>query len=289
MLRYARIIVALAALLALTGCPNPSTDTPKDGTKAITAFGFASPAAVGVVDETNLSIEVTLPFGSSPVALVPTVAFTGASVSPASGEAHDFSSPATYTVTAADGSSQAYVVTVTAEGPGTFKVAFKKNADDASGTMADQAIIQDSSAALSPNVFTRNGYVFLGWATSSTGAVAYSDKASYAMGDAGVELYAVWLPAATITVRVILAPGGDLAVTGPVSVKKDDAVQCAIPAGMTAQKLLANSSDVGEASLAALRFSSDFLPIGVHRVSIVALDELGGESDSGYFSLLIHY
>jgi hypothetical protein len=32
-----------------------------------------------------------------------TIVITGASVSPASGVAHDFTSPATYTVTAADG------------------------------------------------------------------------------------------------------------------------------------------------------------------------------------------
>ena len=37
----------------------------------------------------------------------------------------------------------------------------------------------------------RNGYTFLGWATSSTGAVVYSPGSAYT-ADAGITLYAVW-------------------------------------------------------------------------------------------------
>ena len=81
--------------------------------KAITAFSFSSPAATGVIDRTLHTIALTVPYGTAVTALVPTVTISGASVSPASGAAHDFSSAVTYTVTAANGTTQAYTVTVT--------------------------------------------------------------------------------------------------------------------------------------------------------------------------------
>ena len=90
---------------------------PADSAKAITAFGFTSPAATGVIDEAAHTIAVTVPFGTTISALVPMIFITGASVSPASGAAHDFSSPVTYTVTAADASTQEYTVTVTVAAP----------------------------------------------------------------------------------------------------------------------------------------------------------------------------
>jgi uncharacterized repeat protein (TIGR02543 family) len=66
------------------------------------------------------------------------------------------------------------------------------NANGGSGSMSNQSIVQGMSANLTQNAFTRSGYVFLGWALSSGGSVAYADKASYTMGSSGVTLYAVW-------------------------------------------------------------------------------------------------
>nr|WP_275901555.1 DUF5018 domain-containing protein [Cohnella algarum] len=82
--------------------------------KAITSFAFneLTPAVVGTVDEANHEIELTVPYGTDVTSLVPTISHTGASVSPNTGVAQDFTSPVTYTVTAADGTQQAYAVTV---------------------------------------------------------------------------------------------------------------------------------------------------------------------------------
>jgi hypothetical protein len=88
-------------------------------TKALTAFAFASPSATGTVDESAHTVAVTVPFGTTVTALVATFTTTGASVTvggvaQVSGiTANNFTSPVTYKVTAADGSSQDYVVTVT--------------------------------------------------------------------------------------------------------------------------------------------------------------------------------
>lgn len=86
-----------------------------DAPKAITAFEFnaLSPAVIGVVNEGSKTVALTVPFGTNVTALVPTIAHTGASINPASGAANNFTTPQTYTVTAADASTQSYVATVT--------------------------------------------------------------------------------------------------------------------------------------------------------------------------------
>jgi len=79
--------------------------------KEISNFTFTSPAAAGIISGTNIAVMV--PYGTAITALAPTIAITGATVSPASGSAQNFTSPVQYTVTAADGTTQSYTVTVT--------------------------------------------------------------------------------------------------------------------------------------------------------------------------------
>ncbi|MDP2630749.1 MAG: S8 family serine peptidase, partial [Candidatus Uhrbacteria bacterium] len=81
--------------------------------KIITALSFSDPVAVGTIDENNHTISVVVPFGTNVSALVPAIIKTGALIVPASGVQQDFSNPATYLVTAMNGSTQSYVVTVT--------------------------------------------------------------------------------------------------------------------------------------------------------------------------------
>lgn len=59
------------------------------------------------------SITLTLPYGSSVINRIPTITHTGASISPTAGSAQNFTGPVDYTVTAADGSTRVYTVTVT--------------------------------------------------------------------------------------------------------------------------------------------------------------------------------
>jgi hypothetical protein len=82
--------------------------------KQITAFGFAVPPAVGVIDEGAKSIAVEVPLSTDVSALIPVIAISDkATISPASGVAQNFTNSVTYTVTAEDGSAANYVVTVT--------------------------------------------------------------------------------------------------------------------------------------------------------------------------------
>lgn len=81
--------------------------------KAIITFTFASPSAVGSVNETAHTISIIVPFITDVTSLAPTISLSaGASVVPASGTINNFTQPQIYTVTAPDGSTQEYMVTV---------------------------------------------------------------------------------------------------------------------------------------------------------------------------------
>lgn len=66
------------------------------------------------------------------------------------------------------------------------------------GSMANQTLLVGASQALSANAFTRQGYVFAGWATTATGSVVYQDgetvKNLSLQNGTTVVLYAVWTP-----------------------------------------------------------------------------------------------
>jgi hypothetical protein len=79
-------------------------------------FNGLSPAVTGTVDNVSHTVALTVPFATNVTNLVPTITLSaGATVSPLSGVAHDFTTnPQTYTVTAEDTSTQQpYAVTVT--------------------------------------------------------------------------------------------------------------------------------------------------------------------------------
>ena len=93
--------------------------------KAITAYSFQGlvPAVVGAISEAEHRIALTVPFGNSVKFLKATFATTGSSVrvgatiQQSGFTENDFTSPVTYTVTAADGTTEDYIVTVTVPVP----------------------------------------------------------------------------------------------------------------------------------------------------------------------------
>ncbi|HVK86178.1 MAG TPA: hypothetical protein VM513_18790 [Kofleriaceae bacterium] len=106
---------AIAYLVTVSEAPSNA--------KAITAFGFEDADNEGLTADvtatiTGTTITATVPFGTDVTALVATFTTTGASVAvgatpQVSGTtANDFTSPVEYVVTAGDGSTQTYTVTV---------------------------------------------------------------------------------------------------------------------------------------------------------------------------------
>lgn len=73
----------------------------------------------------------------------------------------------------------------------TYTLSFSPNGG--AGTMSDLDLETGQSTSLAPNAFTRLGYNFSGWNTSSDGSgTAYANGASFTMGGANVTLYAQW-------------------------------------------------------------------------------------------------
>ena len=73
------------------------------------------------------------------------------------------------------------------------------NANGGSGTMTNQTDITDAEVTLKKNIFTKENYVFDGWATSAGGAKVYSDEQKIKMPAGGINLYAVWTRYYTVT------------------------------------------------------------------------------------------
>ena len=75
----------------------------------------------------------------------------------------------------------------------TYRIRF--DANGGTGKMAEQTVSKGANAKLSANKFTKSGCVFLGWAKSKTGAVAYANKAKVrdaAAAGKTLTLYAQW-------------------------------------------------------------------------------------------------
>ena len=105
------------------------------------------------------------------------------------GEGTNYSQGSTFTI-----SSQ---VTLFAKWtPITYTVRFNKNASDATGTMADESFTYGTAQNLTLNEFQRPCDTFIGWSTSSTGAVVYTNGQNVnnlaTVQGTVVNLYAQW-------------------------------------------------------------------------------------------------
>ncbi len=89
---------------------------------SIISFTFPSMAAP-TINQTNLTISLTVPYGTAVTALAPTYTISAyASCTPASGTAENFTTPQTYTVVSGDLSvTNVYTVTVTISAPSSAK------------------------------------------------------------------------------------------------------------------------------------------------------------------------
>jgi len=108
--------VVLMMVFTLMPC-SKSDDSPLSSKKAITAYSLAG--VVGTINETGKTIVVTMPYGTIVTSLKATFTTTGHSVKVGSTvqesgtTTNNFTSPVVYKVTAANGSSVTYTVTVT--------------------------------------------------------------------------------------------------------------------------------------------------------------------------------
>ncbi len=150
---FVGFIWMLLAVSTLSSCANlvPLQSGAGGSSTAKDIASFYVEGAVGIIDGTDITVAV--PFGTNITSLEPTIAITGESVSPASGEAQDFTTPVVYTVTALDNSTKEYTVTVVfAESDGNDIISFSIPSLSADGviTASDIAVSAPSGADLDP-------------------------------------------------------------------------------------------------------------------------------------------
>lgn len=94
-----------------------------------------------------------------------------------------------YNSWAEDSATKSITLSVNVPAWTSYKVTY--NANGGSGAPGSQTKWKDQTLTLSTTKPTRTGYSFQGWATSSTGSVAYASGANYTANSAAT-LYAVW-------------------------------------------------------------------------------------------------
>lgn len=85
-----------------------------NGTAIISEFSVLGIPATSITNGTAGTVTVVLPTGTDLTAQQPTIVINGASISPPSNVPQNFTSPVQYTVTASNGATHVYTVTVTA-------------------------------------------------------------------------------------------------------------------------------------------------------------------------------
>ena len=99
----------------------------------------------------------------------------------------------------------------------TYYVKYNKNDSSATGTMSNSTHTYGTASNLTANAFSKTGYAFQGWSTTSTGSVEYADKASIStLTTSGTkELYAVWKKKTVLCKRTVkTCPTGNENVNG---------------------------------------------------------------------------
>lgn len=103
-----RLITFTLLVLLLTACPN---EVVEESSKSITSFYISESSIYG--DINNNTFEIT---GIIEIVNIKKLSLqiehTGVEISPASGSEQDFTKPVKYTVTAKDGSTKVYTVTL---------------------------------------------------------------------------------------------------------------------------------------------------------------------------------
>lgn len=108
----------LLIIILLISCSKTGTPTTLDSAKQILSFSLKKADGTAfAAAEINLSITadavtVTIPAGTDRTQLVPEIAISGVTISPLSGAMQNFTNPVLYTVTAEDGTTANYTVSV---------------------------------------------------------------------------------------------------------------------------------------------------------------------------------
>ncbi|MFY7884583.1 MAG: InlB B-repeat-containing protein, partial [Dolichospermum sp.] len=149
-----------------------------------------------------------------------------------------------------------------------------------SGSMSTQTIATAATAPLAGNGFSRVGYTFAGWATTPTGAVAYTDGAPYTMGTADVTLYAVWN-----TIAPFITTSGTLTALSTIYGTASSNTTFTVSAGNLTNNLIITAPTGFEVSLTAGSGFATSIDLGtIDRTNTTIYVRLAANTDFGTYS-----
>lgn len=261
------VAYTITAADGTTATYNVTVTVAQNPAKAITAYSLNGVA--GAVNEVTKSISVTMPNGTNVAALVATFTTTGAgakvgAVAQTSGTtANNFAAPVAYTITAVDGTTTTYNVTVVVA-PATSKTITAYSLNGVAGTVNEVAKTISITVPNGTNVtalvatFTTTGSgVKVGAVAQTSGTTAnnFTAPVSYTVtaADSTTAIYSV-----TVTVTsalgpapvklgtagnfVILAKSG-VSTTGTTAVVGDIGISPAAASFVTGFSLIADSTN----------------------------------------------
>lgn len=161
------------------------------------------------------TVTVTYPFNSlteenlktlKPVILVS----EGASISPASGVAQDFTNPVNYTVTAQDGSTKVWTVSVTERSASERSISYNLNGGEMKVTPPNVYNVEVGATLPSGGNLVKDNYYFTGWTNLAT-TEDISSWGAYEQTE-DIRVKANWSPAPYVKDRNIYANGMNVTV-----------------------------------------------------------------------------
>jgi hypothetical protein len=192
-----------------------------DSEKVITGFSILTPVgATGTINEAAKTITVTVPYGTDLTGMTASASHIGASIDPDPAVAKSYTGPVEYTVTAANGSTSTYTVTVNVL-PNTTKAIMTFNITNPVNVAG---IIDETLKTITINVPYGTDVTAMTASASHTGASIDPDPAtakSYAgpvtytvtAADGSTTTYTVTVNVASNTAKAITA----FNITGPVN------------------------------------------------------------------------
>jgi hypothetical protein len=231
--------------------------------KAITAYSLAG--AAGIINEPAKTIAVTVPNGTNVSALIATFTSTGTSVKVGTTlqasvvTANNFTNPVAYTVTAADGTTATYTVTVNAASNSAKAITAYSFAgftgaagviNDATKTIAVTVPAGTSVTALVATFTTTGTGVKVGSAVQTSTATAnnFTNPVAYTVmaTDGTTETYTVTVTAASNSAKAITAYSfAGFAGSAGVINTATKTIAVTVPAGTSVTALVATFTTTG--------------------------------------------
>ena len=142
------------------------------------------------------------------------------------------------------------------------KYTIKYNANGGTGTMSSTSATYGIPVMLNGNTFTRTGWTFMGWSTSTSGSVVYDDKqyveSLSSTNGATVNLYAVWSINSYNVTYDYSTNGGTSASKTTANVNYGDAIDLSVTASKSGYTFVGwNTDPTATTGLTSLTMSTN--------------------------------